>query len=171
MTQDTLTRTFIAGVLVSNLVSTSLVSMSQQATSSQAGHNNPPVGESEVSVVGCLLRADTSAWRAGTSGTTSAIPAPSPSTLGFVLKEATIWTAAQAPSGPVTTRSDREFGLTSDKNVRLRRYSNQQVEIKGWLVSSRDPSNTVFPLPPSHDGNIIKIDSVRTLSEECPPRR
>lgn len=132
--------------------------------------NAQPVSRSEVSIVGCLVRKDTSALRPGTSGTTPPVSGPSHTRLGFVLKEAAIWKGTSPPSGQVNTHSDREFGLTTDKDVKLDEHANHQVEIKGWLVSSKDPEHQALPLPPTHDGNVIQIVSIRSLSDECPPR-
>jgi hypothetical protein len=171
MTHDTLIRTFIAGVLASNLASSTLIPTQQTAPQPPAEDqaNRQPASGSEVSVVGCLVRTDTSARRPGTSGTTLPAPAAYPTRLGFALKEAIVWTGAPISTGPVETRSTREFGLTTNKDIRLGHHANHQVEIRGWLVSSRDPDHDVLPLPPSHDGNFIRIDSVRTLSDHCPP--
>jgi hypothetical protein len=154
-----MTHTVLQGLVLAAVLAAEVTASNAQSDS-----------KSEVSIVGCLVRKDTSALRPGTSGTTPPVSGAVQTTLGFVLKEAAIWKGTSPPSGQVSTHSDREFGLTTNKDVGLDEHANHQVEIRGWLVSASDPEHEVLPLPPTHDGNVIQIVSIRSLSDECPPR-
>ena len=109
----------------------------------------------DVTVVGCLVRIDRSNWRPGTTGSTP----PGGSVRDrhpYALKEAELWKEATPPSGAVATHSDQEFAVSADPEFDFESHANHQVEVKGQVSS-----------PGSRD---IHVTSIRTISDECPPR-
>jgi hypothetical protein len=121
----------------------------------------------DVTVIGCLVRLDTSALRPGTSDPIPSGHPGQPVSAGYALKEA-IATAAEPERGPVATRSDREFGIAKG-DVSVDRFAGHQVVIKGRLISTGgDAVDKALPVP-GHDV-LIDVTSVRSISDSCPPR-
>ena len=120
-----------------------------------ASQTAEPAASRDVSVVGCLVRIDRSNWRPGTTGSTP--PGGSAKDRHpYALKQAEIWKESTPPSGSVTTHSDQEFAVSADPEFDFESHANHQVEVKGQVSS-----------PGSRD---IRVTSIRTISEECPPR-
>src|SRR3954453_7642274 len=105
------------------------------ATLAQSGgaHQQPEAANStEVTVIGCLMPLDDSAWRPGTSA--GADRSATLSSAGFALKDAAIVSPSSGASGEVSKRSEREFHLAKTK-VQLQKFSGQQIEVKARLGS------------------------------------
>ena len=129
------------------------------------------VENAELTLIGCLVRLDRSAWRPGTSDTIPAGHRGQPASSGYALKEALVSTGDEPKTGPVATRSDREFGIAKG-DVSVSRFAGHQVVIKGRLTSTAtatDPAINAKPASPGHDA-MINVTAIRTLSESCPPR-
>ena len=150
----------------------------QQGTTGKPGD---PSDNPEITVIGCLLRTDRSAWRPGTSNHTA--PGESPKgKSGLVLKDAAVWTGP-APTGPVVIRSEREFSLIHDKNVKLEKSVGRQVEIKGKLLADATGTTGRQTGQPSGRGsgenaatppprvNVLQVTALRPISDDCPPPR
>ena len=124
----------------------------------------------EMTVVGCLVRLDTSAWRPGTSDQIPAGHRGQLSSAGYALKDAAESTGAAPETGPIDTRSDREFGIAKG-SVSVERFAGHQVVITGRPMTTA--SNGEVPAaenqPPGHD-LMIDVTAIRSISDECPPR-
>jgi hypothetical protein len=133
----------------------------------------------KLTVVGCLVRTDTSAWRSGTSGNTPAASSEKVSS-GFSLKDALEWTDAKPPTGPVRTRSEREFEVVSEGDIDLGDHQDRQVVIKGTFIGGmRVPTAAVgtsgstdarIDRPYAPEGRVLRVESIQSLSDTCPPR-
>jgi hypothetical protein len=127
---------------------------------------------SETTLIGCVVRLDTSARRPGTSDPIPAGHPGQPASSGFALKDAIVSTGEEPARGPIETRSEREFGIARGK-VSVERSAGQQVLIKGRLTStarSGDASADAKPAVPGHNA-MIDVTAVRSLSDTCPPPR
>jgi hypothetical protein len=146
-------------------------SVLQSGTAPTAGKESPST-EADVTVVGCLVRTEKSGGKPGSSATGPG--ERSESSVGLVLKEAVVWTDEAPPKGPMTTRSDREFGLRNPRNGDVKVHAGHQVEVKGRLRRTVDvaPNGKIEQSPPpAAGGHVIEIASVRSLSDNCPPQR
>jgi hypothetical protein len=166
------------------LLSYSLGASAQHGDAQQPGSTAQDA--SDVTVIGCLMRVDTSGRGPGTYHDRSSSQLPPSS--GFVLKDAAIATAPTGTSGAVATKSEREFRLLKT-DVPLKKFAGQQVEVKGRLGSgggSPDaaPEGTPTATKGSGSGsaadsraagtsgrgyNMLQVTSVRALSPACPP--
>lgn len=143
----------------------------EQVQQTQPGEkaNAQSMTTDEVTLIGCLVRLDTSAWRAGTTDPIPAGHAGQLPSSGYALKDAIQPTGPVPESGPVQTRSEREFGLAKG-DVSVDRFAGHQVVIKGRLASTPNSQPPADASPtPGHDSMIEVID-VRSLSPSCPPR-
>ena len=124
-----------------------------------------------MAVTGCLVRLDTSAWRPGTSDAIPAGHRGQPVSSGYALKEAVESTGAEPATGPVATRSDREFGIAKG-DVSVGGFAGHQVVINGRLTSIVPGSAAAADrthLPPGHNA-MIDVTAIRSISASCPPR-
>ena len=142
-------------------------------------------GSAELTMIGCLVRIDTGAWRPGTTDTVPAGPGRRTSSSGYALKDAAVASIAPNAAGPIDTRSGREFGVQKGE-VKVDRFAGHQVEITGRLTlsiespsrdaptadmvgtSGRDPA--ALDAARSSSGTIA-VTAIRSLSDTCPPAR
>lgn len=139
------------------------------AQQAQAPANAAPTA-TEMTVIGCLVRLDTSAWRPGTSDQMPASHPGQPASAGYALKDAAESTGAAPETGPVDTRSDREFGIVKG-SVNVEGFAGHQVVIKGRPTSTASPgaAPAAARQPPGHD-LMIDVTAIRSISDACPPR-
>lgn len=140
----------------------------------------------EVTIVGCLVRTDRSAWRPGTTGSTD--PGKSPkSASGLVVKKA-------ATSPEASRHSEREVRLKVE-GVDVDEHVGHQVEVKGTFPVGADPTSSASTAPAttsqsggagasssatgttstslprlSERDNELRVTAIRTLDAACPPR-
>jgi hypothetical protein len=114
----------------------------------------------EVTLIGCLVRTDTSARRPGTTGSTPPGESERQANAGFALKHAAA--AAKPAAGAVDTHSSAEVSVAATGKVDLAAHVNHQVEIKGHMGkgSAQRTGDTDF-----------QVTSIRTVSENCQPAR
>jgi hypothetical protein len=176
---------------VRSLVAAGLLLCCSRAVAQGAAAQQPgaaPLKRTEVRVIGCLVRVENGAWRPGAfvSGASKSAQTLPPS--GFVLKDAALATAPAGSSGPVATKSEREFQLVKT-DVPLKDFAGQQVEVKGRLASGGG-SHGPADLSPTSTGtgasssdqqsqaaetagsyqNVLQVTSLRSLSASCPPQ-
>ena len=151
--------------------------LQDKAPAGAAAKDKAPAGAAaqakndEVTVIGCVVQLDRSAWRPGTSDSIPAGHPGQPASSGYALKDALVSTGDEPKSGPVATRSDREFGIAKG-DVSVERFAGHQVVIKGRLTSTAkasEPASDPKRPSPGHDA-MIEVTAVRTLSDSCPPR-
>jgi hypothetical protein len=153
---------FAVATLAQPLLSAQQAQPRAQAADSSTG--------AEVTVIGCLVRLDTSARRPGTSDRIPSGRPGQPASSGYALKDALVSTGEEPATGPVATRSDREFGLAKG-DVDVERFAGHQVVIKGRLpgTAANERSADASHPTPSHDA-MIEVRAVRSISASCPPR-
>jgi hypothetical protein len=133
----------------------------QSPEPSAAAHATPR----EILVVGCLVRLDDSARRPGFGeGTRSDVPGQ-PESSGFALKDAAEIKEPVTTSGPIRTKSEREFRLVK-ADVAFADHVAHQVEIKGRLLTPGGSPDQAAPAP-THS-NMIEATAVRSISSTCP---
>ena len=142
------------------------------ASQDQLPPPNAAAKAAEITVVGCLVRLDTSAWRPGTTDPVPAGHPGQPVSSGYAVKNAAVVSSDRAPAtGPVSTRSDREFGIVKG-DVNVAGFAGHQVEITGRLTSTApagDSSTDATRVSPGQDV-LIDVSAVRSISDDCPPR-
>jgi hypothetical protein len=129
----------------------------------------PPVGSAdaasrgrdgaEITMVGCLMRTDTSAWRPG-PGTAHESGNERKPQLAFVLKSA-------ADSPEAVKGSRREIGLRVE-GMKIDEHVKHIVEVKGRLgdgSTTDDGKSSLRTL--SEGGNPLQVKSIRTLKANC----
>jgi hypothetical protein len=145
--------TFSVVVAVFGLIFTAGLVPSASPQKNQETPAEQTAQPAEVTLVGCLMRIDTSAWRPGTSDTTPAGSGRTDVSSGFALKDAAIASSADQTRGPIDTRSAREFSVAKGE-VKVDGFAGHQVEVKGHV-----------------SGGSIAVTAVRSLSDTCPPAR
>jgi hypothetical protein len=168
-----------------------LLSWSLTASARSGGAQQPgatPRTPTELTVIGCIMRIDTSALRPGTTDTGETRSAQKGTPSGFVLKDAAVATASTSTKGPVATKSEREFQLVKT-DVPFEKFAGHQVEAKGRLGSgdaSRDAGSGgssaaaggssasgdrqgQLPETAGSYQNVLHVTSLRSLSGTCPP--
>jgi hypothetical protein len=136
-------------------------------TAQQKGADNKTTAQGNITVAGCLARADEMPGSIGTSGSGSAPaanpPAPGTSTATppamterFVLRQAQPIGPNSAPSAVGTAGSGSPYALEGDV-AELRAHAGQRVEVLGRVDASvSDPS-----------GQRLIVTSVRTIADTC----
>jgi hypothetical protein len=176
------------------LLLTGLLLYGSLGASAQRGDDQQPArtpqDATDVTMIGCLMRVDTSGWGPGTPHQEQSSPSRLPPSSGFVLKDAAMATAPTGTSGGIATKSEREYRLLKT-DVPLEKFAGQQVEVKGRLgPAGRSPDTASGAAPKATRGtgggaaadsqrqavstsggdhNMLQITSVRALSTSCPP--
>ena len=135
-------------------------------TAQQSGTNNKATAQGNITVAGCLARAEEMPGSIGTSGGGSSpatnppasgtsAAAPAAGTERFVLRQAQ-QSGASASSAVGTSGSGSSYMLEGDL-AELKNHAGQQVEVLGRVDSAvSDPS-----------GQRLIVTSVRTIADTC----
>lgn len=133
-------------------------------TAQQSGANNKATAEGNITVAGCLARADETPGSIGTAGSApvanppapGASAAPAPATERFVLRQAQPIGTSSASSAVGTSGTGSSYALDGDV-AELRSHAGQQVEVLGRVdAAASDPS-----------GQRLIVTSVRTVADTC----
>src|SRR5712671_5798317 len=120
-------------------------------TAQQSGANNKATAEGNITVAGCLARADEMPGSIGTSGSATAVPPAGAER--FVLRQAQPIGASSPSSAVGTSGSGSSYSLDGDV-AELRSHAGQQVEVLGRVdAAASDPS-----------GQRLIVTSVRTVA-------
>jgi hypothetical protein len=157
----------------------SLIGMGVQEKPLGSSQSGKPTTDTIIAR-GCLVRADRSAHRPGTTGS-SAPGLENAEPTAFLLKWAT---TSQDPGGLEAKGSQREFGVRGD-NAKLTQQLGHEVEVQGRLVSARSPLSGSASSSPvqgtkaststqekpdgvlNTGGYDVEAATVRTLHEDC----
>ena len=135
-------------------------------TAQQSGTDNKATAQGNITVAGCLARAEEMPGSIGTSGSGSA-PAANPPASGtstalpaagterFVLRQAQ-QSGASASSAVGTSGNGSSYALEGDL-AELRNHAGQQVEVLGRVDSA----------PSDATGQRLIVTSVRTIADTC----
>jgi len=124
-------------------------------TAQQSGADNKATAPGNITVAGCLARADEMPGSVGTSGNASTAPPPA-GTERFVLRQAQPGGASSASSAVGTSGSGSSYMLEGDL-AELRAHAGQQVEVLGRVDAGASDAN----------GQRLIVTSVRTISDTC----
>jgi hypothetical protein len=136
-------------------------------TAQQSGADNAATAQGNITVAGCLARADEMPGSVGTAGSANpsaanppaagtSASAPAPTVERFVLRQAQPTGTSSAPSAVGTSGNGASYTLTGDA-AELRGHAGQQVEVLGRLDSlASDPGS-----------QRLIVTSIRTVADTC----
>ena len=132
-------------------------------TAQQSGANNKATAQGNITVAGCLARADETPGSIGTSGNAPAANPPAgtsaatnaPVTERFVLRQAQP-IGTSAPSAVGTSGVGSSYALDGDV-AELRSHAGQQVEVLGRVDAAGSDAS----------GQRLIVTSVRTVADTC----
>ncbi len=131
-------------------------------TAQQSGADNQAATQGNITVVGCLARADATPASVGTSGSATAPPAgtaasaPAAATDQFVLRQAT---GSSAGSSSIAgTAGSLSYALDGDVEY-LKSHVGRQVEAIGRVDSTASDTS---------GGQRLHVTSLRTIADTCP---
>jgi hypothetical protein len=135
-------------------------------TAQQSGADNKATAAGNITVAGCLARADEMPGSIGTSGSGSTPANPPASgtstatppavTERFVLRQAQPVGARSAPSAVGTSGTGSSYALEGDL-AELRSHAGQQVEVLGRVDTAASDAS----------GQRLIVTSVRTVADTC----
>ena len=134
-----------------------------------------PATAAEVTIVGCLVRTDSSAHRPGTSYSSTNGKGGSPALAnggagsGLALKDAAVVTKHEAASTPAEEKAAGHAGLqefralSGEAKPKLDEHVGTEVEVQGRLLGA-DASRLNI------GGNAISIERIQTIRKNCEGR-
>lgn len=135
-------------------------------TAQQSGADST-AAQGNITVAGCLARADETSGSVGTAGSANpstanppasgaSASAPVPAVERFVLRQARAAGSTSAPSAVGTSGTGLSYTLSGDA-AELRGHAGQQVEVLGRIDSmASDPG-----------GQRLIVTSIRTVADTC----
>jgi hypothetical protein len=125
-------------------------------TAQQGGADNAATAQGNITVAGCLARADETPGSVGTAGSANPSAANPPTVERFVLRQAQPTGPGSAPGAVGTSGSGVSYTLSGDA-AELRGHAGQQVEVLGRLDSmTSDPGS-----------QRLVVTSIRTVADTC----
>jgi hypothetical protein len=140
--------------IVSSFAAVAIACGGDTAKTAQQGADNKATAAGNITVAGCLARADEMPGSIGTAGGASTAIPPA-GTERFVLRQAQP-TGASSASSAVGTSGSGSYMLEGDL-AELRNHAGQQVEVLGHIDAAASDAS----------GQRLIVTSVRTLSDTC----
>jgi hypothetical protein len=132
-------------------------------TAQQSGADNQAAAQGNITVVGCLARADATPASVGTSGSATGAPpagtaasAPAAGTDQFVLRPQT--GSSPGSSSIAGTSGSLSYALDGDVEY-LKSHVGRQVEAIGRVDSTASDTSS---------GQRLHVTSLRTIADTCP---